>query len=398
MALRLLILVLCAGSIMGIAIGFRQGLGLYLPFLSDEFGGRETFALAMGLMNLCWGLGAPIAGAIADRYGPGRVAAAGGLAYALGLWLMVIGGADGLLAGGVLIGLGLSGSGFTVLLGAVGRAAPPEQRGKALGLAAMGGSLGQFLALPYVHFLIDGTGWQTSLLILAASALLIVPLALGTAGRPAESPDGQSLDGQTESGQSMGDAFSQGLASRDFWLLNSGFFVCGFHLAFVAIHLPAYLSDRGFEHWLGAAALTVIGFANIIGSYVCGALGDRYMKKNVLAVLYLIRAAVFAGFLILPMTPAMVLVLAGLLGLTWLGTVPLTSGLVGTIFGIRYMSMMFGLVFVGHQIGSFLGAWIGGVAFDVFQSYDVMWQLSVALGVLSAVLHWPIREVRLLSA
>lgn len=384
MALRLLILVLCTGAIMGIAVGFRQGLGLYLPFVSEGFGGRETFALAMGLMNLFWGLGAPVAGAIADRYGPGRVAAAGGIAYALGLWLMVLGSADALLAGGVMIGLGLSGTGFTVLLGAVGRAAPPEQRGRALGLAAMGGSLGQFLTLPYVHFLIEGTGWQTSLLILASSALLIVPLALGTAGRPAE----------TQGGQSMGATFAQGLASRDFWLLNAGFFVCGFHLAFVAIHLPAYLSDRGFEPWLGAAALTVIGLANIIGSYVFGALGDRYQKKNVLGVLYLIRAAVFAGFLILPITPAVVLVLAGLLGLTWLGTVPLTSGLVGGLFGIRYMSMMFGLVFVGHQIGGFLGAWTGGVAFDTFQSYDVMWQLSVALGVLSAALHWPIREPR----
>ena len=301
---------------------------------------------------------------------------------------MTLGGAEPLLAGGVLIGLGLSGTGFTVLLGAVGRAAPPEQRGKALGLTAMGGSLGQFLALPYVHVLIEGTGWHTSLLILAASALLIVPLALGTAGRPADVPGGQSMSA----------AFSQAWGSRDFWLLNAGFFVCGFHLAFVAVHLPAFVSDRGFEPWLGAAALTVIGFANIIGSYVFGALGDRYRKKNVLAVLYLIRAAVFAGFLFLPITPEVVLVLAGLLGLTWLGTVPLTSGLVGAIFGVRYMSMMFGLVFVGHQVGGFLGAWIGGVAFDAFRSYDVMWMLSVALGVVSAGLHWPIRETERVAA
>ncbi|MDF1791534.1 MAG: MFS transporter [Thalassobaculaceae bacterium] len=384
MALRLLILVLCAGSIMGIAVGFRQGLGLYLPFVSAGFGGRETFALAMGLMNLFWGFGAPFAGAIADRYGPGRVAAVGGIAYAVGLWLMVLGGSEELLVGGMMIGLGLSGTGFTVLLGAVGRAAPPERRSAALGLAAMGGSLGQFLALPYIHFLIEGTGWQTSLLILAVSVLLIVPLALGTAGRPAE----------TAGGQSMGAAFSQALASRDFWLLNSAFFVCGFHLAFVAVHLPAFLSDRGFEPWLGAAALTVIGFANIIGSYVFGVLGDRYLKKNVLSILYLIRAAVFAGFLILPITPVTVLTLTALLGLTWLGTVPLTSGLVGAIFGVRYMSMVFGLVFVGHQVGGFLGAWLGGTAFDALQSYDVMWVVSIALGVMSAALHWPIREVR----
>lgn len=388
MALRLLILVLCAGSIMGIAVGFRQGLGLYLPFISAGFGGRETFALSMGLMNLFWGFGAPFAGAVADRFGPGRVVVGGGIAYAAGLWLMVLGGSAELLAGGMLIGLGLSGTGFTVLLGAVGRAAPDDKRGAALGLAAMGGSLGQFLALPYIHFLIEGTGWQTSLLILAASALLIVPLALGTAGKPVE----------TAGGQSMGAAFSEAMVSRDFWLLNSAFFVCGFHLAFVAVHLPAFLADRGFEPWLGAAALTVIGFANIIGSYVFGALGDRYLKKNVLSILYLIRAAVFAGFLVLPMTPTTVLVLTGLLGLTWLGTVPLTSGLVGVIFGVRYMSMVFGLVFVGHQIGGFLGAWLGGAAYDAFQSYDVMWMLSVGLGVASAALHWPIREARLQPA
>ncbi|MFX4223825.1 MAG: MFS transporter [Thalassobaculum sp.] len=391
MSARLLTLVLCAGSIMGIAVGFRQGLGLYLPHISEIFGGgRETFALAMGLMNLFWGFAAPVAGAVADRFGAGRVAAVGGLFYAAGLVLMMQSGQEQLLAGGVLIGVGLSGGGFTVLLGAVGRAAPDEKRSAALGLASMGGSLGQFLALPYVHFLINGTGWQTSLLVLAASALLIVPLAIGVSSRPAAHA--------TISTQSMGAAFSEALGSRDFWLLNSAFFVCGFHLAFVAIHLPAFLADRGFDPWLGAMALTVIGFANIIGSYAFGALGDRYRKKDVLSVIYLIRAAVFAGVLFLPVTPASVLVLCGLLGLTWLGTVPLTSGLVGVLFGTRYMSMVFGLVFIGHQLGGFLGAWLGGTAFDAFQSYDVMWMLSIALGVLSAILHWPIREARLAPA
>lgn len=387
MPVRLLILVLCAGVIMAIAVGFRQGLGLYLPHMSAGFGGgRETFALSMGLMNLFWGLAAPFAGAVADRYGPGRVAAAGGLAYAGGLLLMMRGGAEDLLVGGVLIGIGLSGGGFTVLLGAVARAAPESRRSTALGLASMGGSLGQFLALPYVHLLIDGSGPELSLAILAASALLIVPLALGVSGRPAEA-------GGTTT-QTMGAALGEAVASRDFWLLNTAFFVCGFHLAFVGIHLPAYLGDAGFEPWLGAAALTVIGFANIVGSFVCGALGGRYRKKNVLSALYLIRAAVFAGILILPTTPATILILSALLGLTWLGTVPLTSGLVGTLFGTRYMSMVFGMVFIGHQVGGFLGAWLGGVAYDAFRSYDVMWTLSVALGVASAILHWPIRELR----
>jgi len=391
MTVRLLILVLCAGAIMAVAVGFRQGLGLYLPFVSDALGGgREVFALSMGLMNLFWGLAAPFAGAVADRHGAGRVAALGGIAYAGGLALMMLGGESALLTGGVLIGLGLSGTGFTVLLGAVGRAAPEEKRGMALGLASMGGSLGQFLALPYTHLLIDGAGWQVSLLILAASTLIILPLSLGVAGRVTAAP--------LQDRQTLSSALSQAVRARDFWLLNLGFFVCGFHLSFVAIHWPAFLADRGFEPWLGAAALTAIGFANIIGSYGFGALGDRYPKKDVLAVLYLIRAAAFVGVLLLPITPATVIALATLLGLTWLGTVPLTSGLVGVLFGTRYMSMLFGMVFVGHQIGGFLGAWLGGAVFDTLGSYDAMWLASVALGVASAALHWPIRETRLATA
>lgn len=382
----LLIIVLCAAAIMALSVGLRQALGLYLTPISAELGsGRASFAMAMGMMNLFWGLGAPFAGAIADRYGSGRVAALGGIAYGLGLWIMSWGGDGGqLLAGGVLIGLGLSGSGFTVILGTVGRAAPPERRGQALGIASMGGSIGQFLALPYTHALIEGTGWRMSLIVLALSCLVIVPLAYGLSGRVMAETTDKTL--------SMSAAFGEAWRSRSFWLLNTGFFVCGFHLAFVAIHLPGYVSDKGFEPWLSATALTVIGVTNIAGAYLCGWLGDRYAKKNVLSLLYLTRAGIFLGFLLVPVSTVSVLIFAALIGFLWLGTVPLTSSLVGVIFGTRYMAMIFGMVFLGHQFGGFLGAWLGGAVFDRLGSYDAMWIISIALGVISALLHWPIRE------
>lgn len=382
----LLIIVLCAAAIMALSVGLRQALGLYLTPISSELGsGRASFAMAMGLMNLFWGLGAPFAGAIADRYGSGPVAALGGIAYGLGLWIMSWGGDGGqLLTGGILIGLGLSGSGFTVILGTVGRAAPPERRGQALGIASMGGSIGQFLALPYTHALIEGTGWRMSLIVLALSCLVIVPLAYGLSGRIKAETTDKTL--------SMSAAFGEAWRSRSFWLLNSGFFVCGFHLAFVAIHLPGYVSDKGFEPWLSATALTLIGVTNIAGAYLCGWLGDRYPKKDVLSLLYLARAAIFLGFLLVPISEVSVLIFAALIGFLWLGTVPLTSSLVSVIFGTRYMAMIFGMVFLGHQFGGFLGAWLGGAVFDRLGSYDAMWIVSIALGVLSALLHWPIRE------
>lgn len=380
------IIILCGGTIMGLAVGFRQGLGLFLTPISADLGiGRESFALGMGLMNLVWGLGAPFAGALADRFGAGRIAAAGGLCYASGLAAMLLSGDGGqLLLGGTLIGLGLSGAGFTVILGTVGRAAPPEKRSQALGLASVGGSVGQFLALPYSHFLIAGQGWTASLVVLALTALLIVPLSAGIAGKPAVQ---EGLSGQT-----MRQAFGEAWGNRNFWLLNAGFFVCGFHLAFVAVHLPAFLADQGFAPWLATTALTLVGICNIIGSYGCGLLGARFPKKDVLSLLYLARAAIFALFLVVPISEASVLIFGAAIGFLWLGTVPLTSGLVAQIFGTPYLSMLFGMVFLGHQFGGFLGAWLAGFLYDMLASYDAMWWLNVALGLASAALHWPIVE------
>ena len=386
MSKHLWIIIICAGSIIGLSVGLRQAMGLFLDPISVQLGlGRETFALAMGLMNLFWGLGAPFAGAIADRYGAGRVAVLGGTAYAAGLLIMMTSpNGEHLLVGGTLIGLGLSGTGFTVVLGVVGRSTPDHLRSQALGLASVGGSIGQFAALPYTYTMIEGFGWMAALGILAATAFLIVPLAYGIAGKPQENASAGS--------QSIRQALGTASNIPSFWLLNAGFFVCGFHLAFVGIHLPAFLADKGFAPWLATAALTAVGVTNIIGVYAFGTLGGLYSKKMLLSGLYLARAAIFFLFIITPINEASVLLFGATMGFLWLGTVPLTSGLVGDIFGTRYMSMLFGIVFLGHQFGGFLGAWLAGMAFDRFGSYDPIWWLSVLLGLLSAALHWPIDE------
>jgi predicted MFS family arabinose efflux permease len=386
MTRSLWIIVLCGGTVMALSLGLRQSLGLFLTPVSADLGiGRETFALAMGLMNLCWGLASPFAGAVADRHGAGRVAALGGLCYAAGLAAMTLSGDGGqLVLGGLLIGLGLSGAGFSVILGTVGRAAPPEKRSLALGVASMGGSIGQFAALPYSHAMIDGFGWLAALLVLALTALLIVPLAAGVAGRPA------AAEGADE--QTLKQAFDEAWGNRSFQLLNAGFFVCGFQLAFIIVHLPAYLADQGFAPWLAVAGLTLIGLCNVAGSYVCGLLGGWYSKKNLLSLLYLARALIFLLFLAAPVSEASVLLFSAAIGFLWLGTVPLTSGLVAQIFGTAHMSMLFGVVFLGHQFGGFLGAWLAGRLYDLTGAYDAVWWLTIALGLAAAALHWPIAE------
>jgi MFS family permease len=394
----LVVALACGAAILGVSVGLRQGLGLFLEPISLDLGlGREAFAFAIGLMNLVWGLLAPFAGALADRHGAARVIALGAVAYAAGLLVMALGGAGGgtdgggggqLVLGGALIGLGLSGSGFTVVLGAVGRAAPPERRGQALGLTSVGGSIGQFLALPYCHLLIEGFGWLPSLTVLAGTALCMAALARGLArGRPIAAPAPGSLRAESLAG-----ALRLAGAQRGFWLLTAGFFVCGFHLAFVAVHLPAYLTDQGMPAWLPAAALTLVGLCNIVGTLLCGWLGDRHRKSGVLSLLYLARALIFLIFLLFPVSETSVLVFAATMGFLWLGTVPLTSGVVAAIFGPVHLSMLFGIVFLSHQLGGFLGAWIAGALYDALGSYDVMWWASVALGLLSAALHWPIDE------
>lgn len=385
MARALWIIITCGALILTLSTGLRASFGLFLkPMTVDLDISRGVFAFAIGLQNLLWGVASPFAGAWADRLGTGRVIVAGSLFYAAGLAGMALG-TDGsqIILAQVLVGFGLAGAGFSTVLGAVGRAAPPEKRSMALGIAAAGGSFGQFAIVPYGHELMSHFGWHWALFGLALTSLLMMTLAVGVAGKPADAGAGR---------QSLGEALREAVTHRGFILLTIGFFVCGFQVVFVATHLPAYLADKSMPAWLGAWSLALVGLGNIVGTYACGWLGGRYPKKNLLALLYLLRSLVFVVFIMAPLTEASVLLFAGTLGLLWLGTVPLTSGLVAYIFGPAYMSMLYGIVFLSHQVGSFMGSWLAGVAYDVTGSYDVMWWGSVALGVVAAALNWPIVE------
>jgi len=387
-----------AGLVLAINMGIRQSFGLFLTPLTTDLGlGRESFALSMALLNLMWGMTAPVAGGLADKYGAGRVLTGGALCYVGGVLLMANAtGEPGLLTAGVLIGLGVSGTGFTTVLGVVGRAATDETRAKALGLASMGSAIGMFAALPYVHVLIDAYGWSASLLVVALTAGLMVPLGwvlASGAGRDAAAR--ATAGGGVQTGQqTIRGALAEAMPDRDFRLLSVGFFVCGFHIAFVATHLPAFVTDQGFDAQTGMLALMIIGIANIAGTYLFGQLGARFEKRHLLVFLYATRAVIFVAFVLLPLTYTTLLIYSAMLGLLWLATVPLTSGLVADMFGPRWMSMLFGITFLSHQIGSFLGAWLGGYFYDIFESYEVMWWISIALGITAAVLHGLIRSPR----
>ena len=372
-----------------VSFGLRSSLGLFLrPMTTDLGWSREAFAFAMAVQNLLWGLCQPLAGAIADRYGSGRVVAGASLLYVLGLYLMSIAvtPADLTLSGGVLIGVALSGTSCPLVLAVIGRAVPESKRSLYLGIGSAGGSSGQVLVVPLSHGLLTGFDWSGALAILAVTSFIMVPLAAALAGR--------AVSGQrpSEAARSLGGAVGEAARHGDYWLLTAGFFVCGFHVSFISTHLPAYIADQGIDPAYGATALALIGLGNIIGALGCGALGGRYPKKNVLCALYLGRALLMTGFLLAPVGAASILVFSFTIGLLWLGTVPLTSGLVAHMFGVRYMATLFGFVFFSHQLGSFLGVWYGGYAFDRGGSYDPVWWTSIALGLLSAALHWPIRE------
>ena len=384
------VIVLAGGLVMFLALGIRQGFGLFLAPMSLDLGwGREDFALAIALQNLIWGICQPFTGMIADQYGARRVVVLGGALYVAGLALMATtaGPAQLHLGAGFVLGIALSAVTFAVVLGAVGKMVAPERRGLALGFVSAGGSAGQFLVVPTSQALIDGMGWGAALLVLAAAAFVIMPLGAAFAGAR------QAQGTQTaEPAQSLGQALGEAGRHRGYWLLVAGFFVCGFHVTFIMVHLPAFITDSGLPAWLGGAALALVGFFNIIGTFVCGALGDRYRKKYVLSLLYLARAGVIAAFLALPITESSVLAFASAMGLLWLGTVPLTSGLVAQIFGVRYMTTLFGVVFLSHQIGAFLGAWLGGYVFDLTGSYTQVWVAAIVLGLAAALLHWPIAD------
>jgi len=380
-------ILLAAGAIVGITMGLRQVMGLYLRPVTMDLGlGREPFSNAMAVANLVWGFGAVAAGALADRWGAGWVAVGGAVATMAGLVMMYAAGSGfDLMLAGVLFGIGSSGAGITALVGAVGRAAPPERRTAAIASLGMASGIGNFIAFPFTHALIEGLGWQVSLLVLAATGLLMIPLAATLGDRP-------NAASNVVRSQSLAEAFREAFAHPSFWLLVVGFFVCGFHVAFYSVHLPAFVQDQGLGAWVGVWALMGLGVANIIGTWIAGQSARVVEKRLGLTFIYLARSVLFLGFLYLPMTPFTVIALTALLGLFWLSTIPLTSGLVATFFGTGWMSMLFGFVFFSHQIGSFVGLWAAGVVYDATRSYDMMWWISVALGLFAALMHFPIRE------
>lgn len=374
-----------------LSFGPRSVMGLFLAPMTDAKGwSRELFALAIAIQNLLWGVGQPIAGAIADRWGTGRVLAGGGLVYAAGLAIMAWAPTPLWLntGAGVLMGLGMSATSFTIVLAAFGRRVPPEKRSMVFGVATAAGSLGQFLFAPLGMQLIATVGWADALLFLAALMLIVPVLAVALVGRP----DPSLLEAGALRDQSLWQAIIEACGYRSYLLLTAGFFVCGFQLAFITTHLPPYIADIGLDPAIGGWALALIGLFNVAGSLASGWIGQHYPKPAFLSLIYIARAAAIALFMLLPPTPASVLFFAAAMGFLWLSTVPPTSGLVAIMFGPKYMATLMGIVFFSHQLGAFLGVWLGGRLFDQTGSYDVVWWLGVALGLFAAIVHWPIRE------
>ena len=386
---RTVTLVIVAGCVIGlVTFGVRASLGLFTDPLSSLRGwDREAFAFAIAIQNLVWGLGQPVAGGIADRYGAGRVLAAGGVLYAAGTALMAVSTPPATLAltGGVLIGLGLAGGSFMVVLAAFTRLVPEDRRSWSLGLATAAGSMGQFLFAPLGQAFIDGYGVVTALVLLSGFVVLVPILAVALTGRG---------EASSEPDLPVIQAIRGAMGHPSYLLLTAGFFVCGFHIAFITTHLPPYLTDLGFSGGLAATAIALIGLFNVIGSYTAGVLGGHQSRKYLLSGIYLARAVAFLLFLLIPTTPVVVLAFGAVIGLLWLSTVPLTSGLVALMFGTRNVGMLFGFVFLSHQIGAFIGVWLGGAIYDASGTYDAVWWLSIALGVFAAVVHLPISERR----
>ena len=382
--------VVVAGCLIAVVTyGMRASLGLFTQPLSDLRGwDRETFAFAIAIQNLLWGIGQPFAGAIADRYGSGRVLAGGGLLYVAGGVLMAssTSGAALTLSGGVLLGLGLSGASFLVVIAAFSRLVPPDRRSWAIGLATAAGSLGQFLFAPLGQAFLSEYGAVTALVLLSGFVALVPLLAIALTGR------GDDVSDEPE--VSTVAAIRGALSHPSYLMLTCGFFVCGFHIGFITTHLPPYLADLGFSGSLAAWSLAQIGLFNVIGAYTAGVLGGIHSKRLLLSGIYAGRAVLFALFLIVPTTPAVVLLFGAGMGLLWLSTVPPTSGLVAVMFGTRHVGMLFGFVFLSHQIGAFLGVWLGGVVYESTGAYDLMWWLSIALALAAAMVHLPISERR----
>jgi MFS family permease len=385
------VVVVCGCLIALINFGVRSSFGLFTGPLSAANGwGRDVFALALAVQNLLWGAAQPFAGALADRFGPARVLIGGGIVYALGVALMPASTTPLLLnlTAGVLVGLGLAGASFIVVISALGKLLPLERRSWAAGIATAAGSLGQFLFAPMGQAFIAAFGWSTALLLLAAFALLIPLLSIPFSG----AGEGHTSISASEQQLPLVEVLRKAFGHGSYRLLVAGFFVCGFHVAFITVHLPPYLGDIGVGAGWAAVSIALIGLFNIVGSYGAGVLGGKYSKRWLLCLIYLARAVVIALFVLLPPTVTTVLAFSAAMGLLWLSTVPPTAGLVALMFGVRHLGMLFGIVFFSHQVGAFLGVWLGGVLFERTGSYAVVWWLSVALSLFAALVNYPIDE------
>ncbi len=380
---------ICGAAIVTLSMGIRHGFGLWLqPITQAQGWTRETFAFALAVQNLSWGVFGIFAGMLADRFGAFRVIAGGAVLYALGLVGMALS-PTGLLftlTAGVLIGAAQAGTTYAVIYGVIGRNIPAEKRSWAMGVAAAAGSFGQFLMVPVEGLLISGLGWQEALLVLSAAVLLIAPLAFGL--RETRFGPGQAPPREQTIVQALKEAFKY----PSFQLLMAGYFVCGFQVVFIGVHMPSYLRDKGLSPQVASYALALIGLFNVFGTYAAGALGQRLAKKNILAFIYLARAVVIAVFIAAPLSPASVYIFASLMGLLWLSTIPPTNAVVAQIFGIQHLSMLSGFVFFSHQIGSFMGVWLGGFLYDRTGSYNIVWYITIGLGVFAALVNLPVRE------
>ena len=379
---------LCGAAIVTLSMGIRHGFGLWLQPVTMERGwSRETFAFALAVQNLAWGVAGPFAGALADRFGAFKVLLVSALLYAAGLAGMALA-ASGLAftaSAGILIGIAQAGCTYAVIYGVVSRNVPEERRSWAMGVTAAAGSFGQFVMVPVASGLIGAFGWQEALLILGVGVLMIMPLAWGL-----KEPAREAHAGAAQ--QSIVQALREAFGYRSFQWLMAGYFVCGFQLAFIGVHLPSYLKDHGLTPLVATIALALIGLFNVVGTYAAGVLGQHYPKRYILSTIYFLRSVVIVAFLAAPLTPWSVYVFSAAMGVLWLSTVPPTNAVVAQMFGLRHFSMLGGFVFLSHQIGSFLGVWLGGKLYDATGSYDVVWTITVALGIFAALINLPVRE------
>ncbi|MEN3978997.1 MFS transporter [Acinetobacter sp. CWB-B33] len=389
----LIYMLIGSAIILALSLGIRHGFGLYLVPMSDEFGwGHNVFSLAIAMQNLIWGAVQPITGAFADKYGSKIVVAVGGLLYALGLLMMAFS-STGLmlnLSAGLILGLALSATSFPVLLSAVGRAAHPEKRSLAMGIASAAGSFGQFIMLPSTLLLLQNIGWSAALMVSAILAALIIPLAWMLKAPMYSAPSAQSLENKPSLG--FKDILIIAKNHKPFWFLALGFLVCGFQVVFIGIHLPGYLIDHGFSAATGTIFLALVGLFNIFGTYGAGWLGGKFSKPHLLMWLYGLRGIAIIAFLMLPLSAWTIYAFGAIMGLLWLSTVPLTNGIVANMFGVKYLSMLSGIVFFTHQVGSFFGGWLGGLNHDMTGNYNMVWALSLVLSILGVLVHFFVTE------